>query len=272
MRILILSDIHAEVWREAPREAQSLLSATHPDLSKSMPDVVILAGDIDVGDRAVIWADENFPGLPVIYVHGNHEAYGHKIDTLKVKLADSCAETGHVHFLDRSELVIGGIRFLGATLWTDFQLLGADSAEQAMHCAAAEMNDYRKIRIAKAGFRKIRPLDAALWHSEDRRWLQERLEQPFDGSTIVVTHMAPSLRSVPERYKGQLLSAAFASDLEVLVPKASVWVHGHVHDSMDYMLGETRVVCNPMGYPQRGTDGKWVVENPMYDPNLVVQV
>lgn len=197
MRILILSDIHAEVWREAPREAQSLLSATHPDLSKSMPDVVILAGDIDVGDRAVIWADENFPGLPVIYVHGNHEAYGDKIDTLKVKLADSCAATGHVHFLDRSELVIGGIRFLGATLWTDFQLLGADSAEQAMHCAAAEMNDYRKIRIAKAGFRKIRPLDAALWHSEDRRWLQERLEQPFDGSTIVVTHMAPSLRSVP---------------------------------------------------------------------------
>lgn len=272
MRILILSDLHLEVWRDSPRQARELLSTLQPNLRSSQPDLVILAGDVDKGDRAVAWADRLFPELPVIYVHGNHEAYGQKIDTLKVRLAEACSATGHVHFLDKHELVIGNVRFLGATLWTDFQLLGKDTMREAMQSAGGAMNDYRKIRLAKAGYRKIRPLDAAQWHWEDRIWLDERLAEPFSGPTVVVTHMAPSLRSIPERYQGQLLSAAFASAMDDLVSKADLWVHGHVHESMDYLLGKARVVCNPLGYPQRIADGQWVQENELYDPNLIVEI
>ena len=272
MRILVLSDLHLEVWRDVPKQARDLLRTLQPDLGLSQPDVVVLAGDIDVGDRAVAWADIAFPDTPVVYVHGNHEAYGQKSDSLKGELAEACARSGHVHFLDKGQLIVGNVRFLGATLWTDFQLHGSDSTEEAMQCAIAGMNDYREIRLAKAGYRKIKPLDVAQWHLEDRVWLQDRLAEPFSGSTVVVTHMAPSSRSVPDRYRADHLSAAFASDLDFLVSKADLWVHGHIHDSMDYQIGVARVVCNPLGYPLRSSDGHWYRENPAYDPNLIVEV
>lgn len=175
-------------------------------------------------------------------------------------------------FLDRSELVIGDVRFLGATLWTDFQLLGADLYQGAMHAASSGINDYQKIRLAKSGYRRIRPIDTAQWHRDDRIWLQQRLDTPSSGSTVVVTHMAPSGRSIPEHYAGQLLSTAFASDMDSLVAKSSLWIHGHIHDSMDYTLGQSRVVCNPLGYPVQAHDGRWKPENPHYDPNFIVQI
>ncbi|WP_414486527.1 metallophosphoesterase [Stenotrophomonas maltophilia] len=162
MRMLILSDLHLEVWRDTPKQAQELLRMVQSRFLASQPDLIVLAGEIDVGDRAVAWADQTFPDLPIVYMPGNHEAYGQKIDSLKEKLAEACSATGHIHFLDRSELVIGNIRFLGTTLWTDFQLLGPDSCQEAMQWAAVEINDYRKIRPAKAGYRKIRPLDVRL--------------------------------------------------------------------------------------------------------------
>lgn len=272
MRILVLSDLHFELWRDAPKKTQKALDDLQPNLELSRPDVVVLAGDIDVGDRAVAWADRAFCDLPVIYVHGDHEAYGQKIDTLKPRLASACSATGHIYFLDKGELVLDGVRFLGAPLWTDFQLLGQDTSQEAMQSAAGGMRYYRMIRLAKAGCRCIRPLDVVQWHWSDRIWLQERIAQPFAGPTVVVTHMAPSSRSIPERYKGQLSSAAFASDLDDLASLADVWIHGHVHDSMDYSLGRARVVCNPLGYPLSGTGGRWRPENQAYDPNLIVEI
>lgn len=222
MRLLILSDLHREVWRDAPSVASDALSAYLPDLSISRPDVVVLAGDIDVGERAVDWADETFPDLPVIYVHGNHEGYGHNLDSLRKHLAARCAATGHIHYLNRSELVVAGVRFLGATLWTDFHLLGSDHYQASMEEARTKLNDYRRIRLASGGYRRIRPIDTIQWHGRDRLWLQERLNEPFQGRTIVVTHMAPSVRSIPERYREQLISAAFASNLEALVLKSDL--------------------------------------------------
>lgn len=207
----------------------------------------------------------------MICVLGNHEAYGQKLDTLKGRLVEACSATGHIHLLDKGELVISSVRFLGATLWTDFQLLGADGVQEAMQAAAAGLNDYRKIRLAKDKYRKIKPLDVAQWHWEDRIWLEERLREPFSGCTVVVTHMGPSVRSIPDRYRGQLLSAAYASDLDSLVCKTDLWVHGHIHDSMDYTLGGARVVCNPLGYPLRSDEGHWFVENSGYNPHLVIE-
>lgn len=189
-----------------------------------------------------------------------------------MKLAEACQATGHVHFLDKGELVIGNVRILGATLWTDFRLLGSDCIHEVMSAAAVGMNDYRNIRLAKAGYRKIRPIDVLQWHSDERIWLESRLEEPFSGSTVVVTHMAPSAKSIPAEYAGHPTSAAYASNLDSLVAKADLWVHGHIHDSMNYRVGNARVVCNPLGYPVLSADGHWLRENAMFDPDLVVDI
>lgn len=272
MRLLVLSDLHHEVWGEALSRSREPVNRLQSDLASCLPDVVILAGDIDVGDRAVAWADRTFPALPVVYVHGNHEGYGRSLDKVKESILQACNAAGHVHFLDKRQLVIGGVRFLGATLWTDFKLLGADRSPTVMAEVGAGMNDYRKIRWAKNGYRKIRPADTLRWHVEDRSWLTAKLEEPFDGRTVVVTHMAPSGRSIPERYRDQTLSAAFASDLDALVAKADAWIHGHIHDSVDYRIGGARVVCNPLGYPIRQHDNTLHPENHAYDPNLIVEI
>ncbi|MBH1634008.1 hypothetical protein I5U65_02295 [Stenotrophomonas maltophilia] len=132
MRLLILSDLHREVWREAPPHAQDLLVGLRSDLDRSLPGAVILAGDIDVGASAIVWADATFPLLPAIYVPANHEAYGRKVDAANESLARECAATGHIHFLDKGELDLDEVRFLGATLWTDFQLLGSEAYQDAL--------------------------------------------------------------------------------------------------------------------------------------------
>lgn len=170
MRILVMSDLHLEVWCDAPANAQHLANTLLKNLSSSSPEAVALAGDIDLGDRAVAWAQTAFSDIPAVYVHGNHEADGDKLEKAKERLAIACTATDQVHLLDRSAVVIGGVRFLGATLWTDFQLLGRDRYQEALKAAGAEMNDYRRIRLAKDGYRKLRPLDTERWHVEDRLW------------------------------------------------------------------------------------------------------
>lgn len=262
MRLLVLSDLHLERCRgDLPRF----------DPVASKPDLVVLAGDINTGGAAVPWAAEMFAGLPVVYVHGNHEAYNGTIERVHRKTREECEKHPTVHFLQCEEYVAGGVRFLGCTLWTDFQLFegrGKDNSRwAAMSDAQATMNDYRRIRDA-FDYRKIRPSDTAKWHAEQRGWLMRKLNEPFNGKTVVVTHMAPSFESVAPSYAGDIGTAAFASNLDHLVAKADLWVHGHMHDSFDYVVGKCRVVCNPRGYRQR--DGR--TENKQFDPNLIVEV
>lgn len=271
MRILILSDLHRELWYRPQKPSQGVVDpCPQIDLAMSRPDVVILAGDIDTGARAVKWAEHAFKGLPVLYVHGNHEGYGGNLDETQQAIAAACGATNHVHYLDRREKVIGNVRFLGATLWTDFKLYGKALYPAAVHDAGQHMNDYRRIRLAKKGYRKLRPSDTEGWHFEHRRWLAERLAEPFGGKTVVVTHMAPSGRSVAVEFKGDSLSPSFASNLEMLVEQADLWVHGHMHNSSDYSIGRCRVVCNPMGYP--GSYQRMRPENPDFDPNFIVEI
>ncbi|PWF48467.1 metallophosphoesterase [Massilia glaciei] len=258
MRILVLSDLHLELWREhAPRI----------DPAASRPDVVVLAGDISTGAKAVAWAASNFSGLPVVYVHGNHEAYGHKLEDAHAGTAAACAAAGNVHFLNADELIVGGVRFLGATLWTE-RLFGADTRPAAMRAAEAVMNDYRRIRLAANGYRKLRAADTAQFHSAQLSWLKDKLAMPFAGPTVVVTHMAPSMLSVQHEYVNELTSAAYASRLGALVSQANLWLHGHMHNSSDYLIGQCRVVCNPCGYMTRGGG----TENARFDRNLIVEV
>lgn len=269
MRLLILSDLHREVWYRGTRYfgMEDHFPAIRPEASR--PDVVVLAGDIDTGARGIEWASETFPDLPVVYVSGNHEGYGHNLDEARDAIATAAAATGHVHYLDGQEKVINGVRFLGATLWTDFRLHGRDNAEHRKKTALRMINDYQVIRIGRAG-RLLQPNDTQRWHIEQAAWLKARIEDPFPGRTVVVTHMAPSEQSITQNFKSDPISAAYASHLDKWVREVDLWVHGHTHNSLDYRIGRARVVCNPLGYPgsfQRSRQG-----NSHFDPNFIVEL
>lgn len=259
MRLLILSDLHHELWKtHAPRI----------DPTSSQPDVVILAGDINTGNNAVKWATQTFSGIPVLYVHGNHEAYGRNLEEVQEDIEAAAAITENVHFLNCGEYRIGNVRFLGATLWTDFRLFGDDNWRTAMSAAEAVMVDYKRIKLASKDGLKLGAADTAHFHAMHRYWLTQKLAESFNGKTIVITHMAPSMRSVAERYASNPVSAAYASRLEDLASRADVWVHGHMHDSFDYQIGKCRVVCNPCGYMTRGGG----IENAQFDSNFIVEL
>ncbi len=259
MRLLILSDLHHELWRE---------HAPHIDISISQPDVVILAGDINTGAKAVEWAARTFPGITVLYVHGNHESYGKNLEETQKEIEHACTASGNIHFLNCEEYVFRGVRFLGATMWTDFRLFGDDDRQGAMREAEAVMVDYKRIRLAQKGYRKLRAGDTAQFHSFHKSWLRTKLAEPFLGKTVVITHMAPSMLSISERYASDPISASYASRLDEMAVQSDVWIHGHMHESFDYRIGKCRVVCNPCGYMTRGGG----IENEQFDPNFIVEI
>lgn len=259
MRLLVLSDLHLEVWRDfAPKF----------DTEISRPDVVVLAGDIHTKARAPAWAAQTFPDATVLYVSGNHEFYGEALDKLDDAIRVECEKYPNVHYLNCDEYVLKGVRFLGATLWTDFLLFGSDIKPYIMVDVGNAMNDYQRIRVASAGYRKLMPPDTAQLHASQKAWLEGKLSEPFIGPTVVITHMAPSRRSVAPEYASDPVSGAFASNLDALVRSATLWIHGHTHTSFDYPVGECRVVANPLGYMMRGGHA----ENDDFDPNFIVEL
>jgi hypothetical protein len=197
----------------------------------------------------------------VIYVPGNHEFYHHDItliDALKQRAPD------HIHVLNDDQVIIDGVRFLGSVLWTDFALFGETDKFFAMQRARQQMTDFSIIHI---NGRRFTPEDAIRLHMSSRNWLAVMLAEPFDGNTVVITHHAPSSRSVHPRYARDLLTPAFASNLEHLMgsDRAGLWIHGHMHESYDYEIHGTRLVCNPRGYAPNAL-------NPGFRPDWVVEV
>lgn len=270
MKLLILSDLHLEFLPLVP--------------AGSAADVVVLAGDIDLGVSGISWGRLSFPDQEVVYVAGNHEFYGHDWDTLLDDLREE-ARRQHVHFLENDAVDIGGVRFLGTGLWTNFDLFGADRRAEAMRAAQCYMTDFARISVSRpqAGFNPIKgkswpgghsllvPKLVRSRHLASRHWLQARLAESTDRKTIVVTHFLPSAQSVADRFKQDLTSAAFASDLDCLMGNAALWVHGHTHDSFDYTLNGTRVVCNPRGYCEFSGSGM-ECENPLFDSEKTVEI
>jgi predicted phosphodiesterase len=234
MRIRVLSDLHLEAgaFDAPPAEA----------------DVVVLAGDIHNGTAGVEWAKRAF-ACPVLYLAGNHEPYDGEFAATGAAIA-AAARGSHVTVLDCDRTVIGGVRFLGCTLWTDFDLYGAAGRALAVEKYRAWLVDFRAIRY---GDRAFAPDDSIGIHRRHRAWLEAELDATFDGVTVVVTHHAPHRGSIAPKFATHPLNPAFVSDLDHLMGRAALWIHGHTHRALDYVVRGTRVVCNPRGYPGEDT-------------------
>ncbi|MCX7176024.1 MAG: metallophosphoesterase [Proteobacteria bacterium] len=266
MKFHILSDVHLEFGDLRPPRTDA--------------DVVVLAGDIGPGVEGVEWAELSF-AVPVIYVLGNHEFYGDCFNGLIDTARERCRGS-HVHLLEDESLVVNGVRFLGATLWTDFALLGQDEVERNMIYSELNMTDCYMIRTSQPGGASRAKLSSRLTlarHCASRRFLETALGQSVDSAkwqkTVVVTHHAPSARSLKGRKPTDRLDAAYASALDHLVARADLWIHGHIHEVRLYRVPEVeglpkagrRVVSNPRGYYDLGPDA---VEG--FDPELIVEV
>ncbi|MGF6770628.1 putative phosphodiesterase [Paraburkholderia sp. GAS199] len=258
MKLQIASDLHHEL--ESGRAASVIEPA-------SDAEVLVLAGDIANGTDAVsLYADYK---IPVIYVHGNHEPYDCVYPALVDELREKAKGTS-VHFLQDEMLALGGVRFLGACMWTDYFLYPLDFAD-AMKTAGMSMLDHQKIRRADRRF--FQPEDARQHQRKTLRWLNERLNEPFSGKTVVITHHAPSGMSVPHAKREHSLAAAYATNVERLAVKADFWIHGHIHFTSDYSIGKCRVLCNPRGRPGRNrTRPDLFYENAQFNPELVIEI
>lgn len=252
MKLHVLSDLHLAI---RPIEAPTIDA-----------DVTVIAGDLGTPDEAIAWA-RAFE-RPVVLIPGNHEYHGHSIPGALRRLRE-LAEGTHVHVLANDALVIGGVRFLGTTLWTDYRLYD-DAEARALAIAEAHrlIRDYRAIRLDDDGT-PFTPLAAAALFADNARWLEERLAEPHDGPTVVVSHHAPSPRSVHPRFAESIVNPSFVSNAEHLLDarRVALWIHGHAHDGFDYAVHGTRVLCNPRGHTCHGA-----IENDRFDPRLVVEV
>lgn len=254
MKIRLFSDLHLEFATFVPPPAQA--------------DLVVLAGDIDVGPASgILWARYYFPDTPVLIVCGNHEFYGQHLDSTLEYMKKIAQSESDIWVLEDDELIVGNTRFLGATLWSDFALFGRNRIEDDMVYCASCIKDFHRITCGPEGKpRQFMPTDAAAIHARSVRWLERKLKKPFSGQTVVVTHFAPHPKSLTPYYARDPASAAFVSNLDRLMgPPINVWLHGHTHTAFQYEVHGTRVFCNPRGYfPHERVHG--------FDPELVIEI
>jgi len=281
VRLWILSDLHVELTRgwDLPGPAE------RPDF-----DVMIVAGDlIPKAERGVRWLLERVPDRPVIYVMGNHEAYGTD-EVRTVEKAMEAAEGTNIFVLQNRSVQLGNVTFAGATLWTDFGLY--NNQHRAMLVAGEKMNDFWKIRTGRYRLR-FRPPHALTRHQQSRAFLEGEMRKPrSDGQLVIITHHAPipdSSSRQPSHDPGvrlsddEILTAAYRSDLTSLMwptpaadgrnalHPADLWIHGHTHESENVTIGHTRIVSNAKGYgPWTPKVRSW--DNSRFDPQLVIEI
>ena len=284
MRIKVVSDLHLEfsdINIQNNEDCDVLILSgdimiaedlyDHPETSYGMYSPIVLA---DLGRRQQVvlrFRDFlkrcSFQFPHVVYIAGNHEFYhGKWFKTLDV-LRNECSKFPNVYFMENDCKKIDDVTFVGFTLWTDMN----KGDPLTMHAIRDLMNDYSTIRNDYAGFTKLKPADTTLRHRKSLDYLRTVIEGKFDEKFVVVGHHAPSKLSTHEYYKNDtLMNGAYSSDLSEFImdhPQIKLWTHGHTHHPFDYVIGETRIVCNPRGYESPGYS-----EESGWDPAMVVEV
>ena len=260
MKIQIVSDLHLEK------------GGTPPALAPGA-DMLICAGDL--GEARYPWllakAAKAWRGARhILYVPGNHEYYGGlDLEESRQLLAWQCSTNG-VTLLDPGAVTIAGVRFIGATLWTDFRLEGIAQETAAHANAARRMEDFKGEIRSGGGTRNFTTHESAERHRAERAFIERALESARETATttVVITHHAPTPRSVAARFRDDPCNGGFASDLERVIERYQppLWIHGHMHDAVDTMLGDTRVLCNPAGYDAARAEHRG------FDPQLCVDI
>jgi predicted phosphodiesterase len=258
VKIQLLSDLHLEAhphYQARPAPGAELL---------------VLAGDIGSYQQGSRLQGDDFglerfaPALgwpvPVLYVPGNHE-YDHlDFDATHARLRATCERLG-ITWLEREVLQLGGIRFVGTTLWSDFDALGLRPGHEAKDTVQLLKLRHKGFRAANfylekyASTRAGQPMLADAWRElalECQQWLRAALAQPFEGTTVVVTHFAPTLLSADPRYGITPGTAGFCNSLDGLLAQADLWLHGHLHCQFDYREQGCRVLSNALGYASKG--------------------
>lgn len=267
MKIQLLSDLHLE---------------NHPHFVPAPApgaDLLVLAGDIGSYQKGSRLGGADF-GLarfsprqgwptPVLYVPGNHEYDNDDFDAVHARLKAQC-EALDIGWLEREVRVIDGIRFVGTTLWADFDALieAKDLPVERERKRGKAMRAANHYLEQAASRRHGEPFMAAELRDESlacQAWLREALARPFGGPTVAITHFAPTLASADPRYGLTPGTAGFCNALDALLPLAEVWLHGHLHCAFDYVKDGCRVVANPLGYASKG-------EQAGFRPELLIEI
>ena len=282
MQIQLLSDLHLEAhpqWRGEPAAGADLLVLAG-DIGSYQPGSALIDADFGLGQ----FSPHNGWPTPVVFVPGNHEYDGMDFDAAHDRLRETCARLG-LMWLERETLVIGGVRFVGTTLWSDFDALTPvpdlatlpkrrHGTPQPNPLAQQLKARDKAFRAANYYLRKtLTTRRGEPWLAEGLReqalvcqdWLRAALAQPFDGTTVAITHFAPSLLSADPRYGLTPGTAGFCNALDDLLPHAQLWLHGHLHAPSDYVHRGCRVVANPLGYARKN-------EQTQFKPTGLIQI
>ena len=259
MRFWQISDLH---YTEEEVRAGTLLGEI-PEA-----DVAVVVGDIsDHVEANIDWcASLILPRMPVVYVPGNHDLYMRCINGCTEHLRQYARARG-ISYLDMNTAQIGGVRFIGATFWSDLELWAPeDPAERAMELerryeAFKDKSDYVRIYADRASGQLMTPMDSRGRHLETVAFIEQEMARPFAGKTVVATHFPPHIGSLQPEYVGDPQQPRYISDRGDLIERLqpSLWMHGHTHHAVRYLAGETLVCCNPRGYQHESTGFRWNV-------------
>lgn len=263
MKIQIISDTHLEFYER--------VNDFNFKAKDFVGDILVLAGDISSRPELTAeWLHSiNKTGKPVIFVPGNHEYYHHNIEDERARITSFVGEPWF-HLMNNDSLDIGNVRFLGTTLWTNF------ASGLHKYACSLGMADFSVIRN---GVNLFSVDDAFDEFKAALAWLDVELSHSQQPYNVVITHHGPSFQSTHPRFAGSKINGGFCSDLDDFIEKHTeklqLWIHGHVHDGVDYHIGKTRVVANPVGYPDTWYNKGaplTVLENESYNPHFCIDV
>jgi predicted phosphodiesterase len=266
MKLKIVSDLHLEFSDVDIHNQENC-------------DVLILAGDIMIAQSlhknpnpGYVLSDrfrgflsrcnERFPN--VIYIAGNHEFYHGYWNNSLMHLREECAKYSNIHFMEDEIKTIGDIIFIGSTLWTDVD----NESPLSQRLLSSMMNDFHLISHDGLGNTALRPAHTVERHKRSLEFVKTVVAEQHDKKFVMVGHHAPCINSIHPKYSGNSLNSGFYSELSDFIldrPQIKLWIHGHTHTVFDYMIGETRVVCNPRGYAGHEASSGW-------DPNFIVEI